>query len=122
MSVYDPNQQPAWTPPPEGYAPAPADAQPTTGGDRWALIALAVSLSVVLTACIPGFACLAPLVVGIIALVQAKTAADASRARTYGWIATGIGIFILVVGVGAVIAYGALIASIINNPEFRRLR
>jgi hypothetical protein len=123
MSVYDPNQQPAWTPPaPAGYADAPVDARPTTGGDRWALIALAVSLSVILTSCIPGFACLAPLVVGIIALVQAKTAADPGRARTYGWVATGIGIFILVVGIGAIVAYGALIASVINSPEFRRLR
>jgi hypothetical protein len=123
MSVYDPNQHPAWTPPtPTGYTDAPVDARPTTGGDRWALIALAVSLSVILTSCIPGFACLAPLVVGIIALVQAKTAADPGRARTYGWVATGIGIFILVVGIGVVVAYGALIASVINSPEFRRLR
>ena len=40
MSVYDPNQQPAWTPPaaPQGYTTVPADAQPTTGGDRWALV------------------------------------------------------------------------------------
>ena len=123
MTSYDPNQQqPAWTPTPEGYTTVPSDAQPTTGGDRWALIALAVSLSVVLSSCIPGFACLAPLVVGIIALVQAKNAVAPSRARTYGWIATGIGILILVVAVGAIAVYGALIAQLMNSPEFRNLR
>jgi Na+-driven multidrug efflux pump len=123
MSVYDPNQQPAWTPPPaapQGYTTVPADAQPTTGGDRWALIALAVSISVVLSSCIPGFACLAPLIVGIIALVQAKNAVDPSRARTYGWIATGIGIVILLLAIGVIALYGALFAQIFNNPEFRR--
>src|SRR5688572_24626159 len=103
MTTYDPNQQPAWTPPaPQGYTTVPADAQPTTGGDRWALIALAVSLSVILTSCVPGFACLAPLIVGIVALVQAKNAADPNRARTYGWIATGIGIVILLIGIGVI--------------------
>jgi hypothetical protein len=124
MSVYDPNQQPAWTPPPaaQGYTAVPSDAQPTTGGDRWALIALAVSLSVILTSCIPGFACLAPLIVGIIALVQAKTAVDPGRARTYGWVATGIGVLILVVAIGAIAAYGALIARIVNDPQFPNLR
>jgi hypothetical protein len=124
MSVYDPNQQPAWTPPPtsEGYTTVPLDTQPTAGGDRWALIALAVSLSVILTSCIPGFACLAPLIVGIIALVQAKNAVDPSRARTYGWVATGIGIVILVVAIGAIAVYGALFARLMNSPEFRNLR
>ena len=123
MSVYDPNQQPAWTPPPvapQGYTTVPADAQPTTGGDRWALIALAVSISVVLSSCIPGFACLAPLIVGIIALVQAKNAVDPSRARTYGLIATGIGIVILLLAIGVIALYGALFSQLFNNPDFRR--
>jgi hypothetical protein len=121
MSVYDPNQQPAWTPPaPQGYTTVPADSQPTTSGDRWALIALAVSLSVILTSCIPGFACLAPLVVGVIALAQAKNAVDPNRARTYGWIATGIGIIILLIGISAIALYGALISQLINDPNFRR--
>ena len=124
MSTYDPGQQPAWTPPPasEGYTTALPDTQPTASGDRWALIALAVSLSVILTSCIPGFACLAPLIVGIIALVQAKNAVDPSRARTYGWVATGIGIVILVVAIGAIAVYGALFARLMNSPEFRNLR
>jgi hypothetical protein len=122
MAVYDPNQQQNWTPPaPQpGYATVPADAQPTTGGDRWALVALAVSLTVLLS-CVPGVNCLAPLVVGIIALVQAKNAVDPSRARTYGWIATGIGILILLVAVVGIAAYGALIARIVNDPNFRNL-
>jgi hypothetical protein len=122
MAIYDPNQQQGWTPPaPQpGYATVPADAQPTTGGDRWGLIALAVSLTVILTSCIPGFACLAPLIVGIIALVQAKTAIDPSRARMYGWIATGIGILILLVVVGVIAVYGALLARLLNDPNFRR--
>jgi len=124
MSAYDPNQQqPAWTPPAaQGYTTVPSDATPTTGGDRWALIALAVSLSVILTSCIPGFACLAPLIVGIIALVQAKTAVDPGRARTYGWVATGIGIVILIVGIGVIALYGAVFARFMNSPEFRNLR
>jgi len=121
MSVYDPNQQQtAWTPPAPGpgYTSVPADAEPTTGADRWALIALAVSLTVVLS-CIPGLNCLAPLVVGIVALVQAKNAVNPSRARTYGWIATGIGILILTAAIVGVVAYGALVAQMLNNPRFR---
>jgi hypothetical protein len=122
MAIYEPNPQPEWTPPglQPGYTTVPADAQPTTGGDRWGLIALTVSLSVILTSCIPGFACLAPLIVGIIALVQAKTAIDPSRARMYGWIATGIGILFLLVFVGIIALYGALFAQLMNDPNFRR--
>ena len=123
MAIYDPNSQPEWaTPAPQpGYMSVPADAQPMTGGDRWALVALAVSLSVIGSCVIPGFGCLAPLVVGIIALVQAKTAVDPSRARLYGWIATGIGIFTLIMVVGIIAAYGALIARVMSDPNFRGL-
>jgi hypothetical protein len=122
MAIYDPNRQPEWTPPapPPGYAAVPADAQPTTGGDRWGLIALAVSLTVIGSCIIPGFSCLAPLIVGIIALVQAKTAVDPGRARLYGWIATGIGIVFLLLVVGIIAAYGALVAQLMNDPNFRR--
>jgi hypothetical protein len=122
MTVYDPNQQqPGWTPPATtpGYTTVPADSQPATGGDRWALIALAVSLTVLLS-CVPGFTCLAPLVAGIVALTQVKNAANPDRARMYGWIATGIGIVILL-GVVAIIGlYGALFARLMNDPSFRR--
>ena len=121
MTVYDPNQQSSWTPPgtPPGYATVPADSQPATGGDRWALVALAVSLTVLLS-CVPGFTCLAPLVAGIIALTQVKNAANPDRARTYGWIATGIGI-VIVLGVLAFLGlYGAIIASVLNDPDIRR--
>ena len=50
MAIYDPNPQPEWTPPvPQpGYTSVPADAQPMTGGDRWALVALAIAIAVVL--------------------------------------------------------------------------
>ena len=119
MAIYDPNPQQEWNPPQPGYTTVPADAQPTTGGDRWALIALAVSITVIGSCVIPGFSCLAPLIVGIIALVQAKTAVDPSRARLYGWIATGIGILILLLVVGIVAAYGALIARVMSDPNFR---
>ena len=123
MAIYDPNPQPEWTPPaPQpGYTTVPADVQPASGGDRWALIALAVSLTVLLS-CIPGLNCLAfmaPLVVGIIALVQAKNAVNPSRARLYGWIATAIGIVLLLVVVGIVIVYGAVVARMISDPSFQ---
>jgi hypothetical protein len=119
MAIYDPNPQQEWNPPAQQPGYTPADAQPMTGGDRWGLVALAVSLSVIGSCVIPGFGCLAPLIVGIIALVQAKTAVDPSRARLYGWIATGIGIFTIVVGVGIIVAYGALVARLMSDPNFR---
>jgi len=121
MAIYDPNPQPEWIPPAQqpGYGAVPPDAQPMTGGDRRGLVALAVSLSVIGSCVIPGFGCLAPLIVGIIALVQAKTAVDPSRARLYGWIATGIGILTLLVVVGIIAAYGALVARLMSDPNFR---
>jgi len=76
----------------------------------------------VLFSCVPGLNCLAflaPLVVGIIALVQAKNAVDPSRARLYGWVATGIGILLLLVVVGIIAIYGAVVARIISDPSFR---
>ena len=120
MAAYDPNQN--WTPPgPEpGYTTVPVDSEPTTGADRWALIAVAVSLTVLGSCIIPGFSCLAPLVVGIVALTQAKNAANPSRARTYGWIATGIGIFVLVVVLAIIGLYGAVIIAAINEANNNR--
>lgn len=126
MSVYDPGQQPV---PPTtnlgGYTTVPSDAQPATSADRWGLIAVTVAVMTVLS-CVPGLNCiapLAPLVAGIIALSQAGRAADPDRARTYGWIATGLGIIILLAGVALIAVYGAFFASMMqqiqNNPEFR---
>src|SRR5689334_4692032 len=114
MAIYDPNPQPEWTPPaPQpGYASIPADAQPMTGGDRWGLVALVIGIMVPV-ACIPGLNCLAPLVsliMGIVVLNKAKTAADPSRARLYGWLATGIGALFFILAVIGIAAYGALIA------------
>jgi Na+-driven multidrug efflux pump len=54
--------------------------------------------------------------------VQAKTAVDPSRARTYGWVAIGIGILILLAVVGIIAVYGAVLARVMNDPEFRNLR
>lgn len=120
MAIYDnPSPQPpSWTPP--GYTTVPSDAQPTTDGDRWAIIALAVAATTLIS-CIPFVNCLAPLVplvVGIITLNKAKTAIDPSKARLYGWIATILGGLVLLVVIGAVVAYGALFASLMNNPDF----
>ena len=120
MAIYDQNQnQPVWTPPSEAPgAFVPAGGEVITGGDRWALIALAVSLTVIGSCVIPGFSCLAPLIAGIVALVQAKNAANPSRARTYGWIATGIGIVILLAIIALVALYGALFFRLVNDPSF----
>jgi hypothetical protein len=123
MAIYDPNQQqPAWQPPDAPAFTAPQTGlEQTTGGDRWALIALAVSLTVLLS-CVPGLNCLAflaPLVVGVGALTQAKNAANPSRARTYGWIATGIGIVILLGFVAIIVLYGALFIQLLNDPSFQ---
>ncbi len=123
MSVEgDPYQQPAWAPSEGAMQSSMSEgAELTTNGDRWALIALSVSLAIILSSCVPGFSCLAPLVAGIIALTQAKNASNPARARTYGWIATAIGIVLLVGVLLIVVLYGALIASTINemNREFR---
>jgi Na+-driven multidrug efflux pump len=120
MAIYDQNQDPpVWTPPTAATGPlAPDGGEVTTGGDRWALIALAVSLTVIGSCVIPGFSCLAPLIAGIVALVQAKHAANPSRARTYGWIATGIGIFILLAIAALIALYGALFFRLLNDPSF----
>lgn len=124
MSVFDdPNQQPAWTSssatPPERYG-MPANAEAANNADRWALIALAVSLTVLLS-CVPGVSCLAPLIIGVVALIQARNAANPDRARIYGWIATGIGIVIFLGGLAILVLYGTAIASIMNeiNTELR---
>jgi Na+-driven multidrug efflux pump len=55
--------------------------------------------------------------VGIIALTQAKNAANPDRARTYGWVATGIGIFILLAVIVVIFLYGAMFMSAMNQME-----
>ena len=123
MAIYDPNQQPVWNPPVDLPNPAagPTETQPTTTGDRWAIAALAIAATTLIS-CIPLVNCLAPLVplvVGIITLTKARTAIDPSKARLYGWLATGLGIVFLL-GIIAVIAlYGTLIATLMNDPNFR---
>src|SRR5689334_23772891 len=121
MAIYDPNQQPVWNPPVDvpRLAPSPGEPQPTTNGDRWAIAALAVAATTLIS-CIPLVNCLAPLVplvVGIITLTKAKTAVDPSKARLYGWLATGLGILVLLVVIVVIIGYGALIATLMNDPR-----
>jgi hypothetical protein len=110
---YDPYGQPAAAP--SEYTQAPGDARPATNADRWALIALVVAATTILSCLVPGFSCLAPLAVGIVALTQASKAADPKQARTFSWIAIGIGVVILV-GVLVIIGlYGAIIVAAIND-------
>ena len=123
MAVYDPNQQPVWNPPVDtpSYTAGSSESQTTTIGDRWAIAALAV-VATTLISCIPIVNCLAPfvpLVVGIITLTKAKTAIDPSKARLYGWLATGLGIVILLLVVGLLALYGTLFATLMNDPNFR---
>jgi len=124
MAIYDPNQQPAWNPPVDLPSPTSGEVQPTTGGDRWAIAALAIAATTLIS-CIPFVNCLAPLVplvVGIITLTKAKTAIDPSKARLYGWLATGLGIVFLLAIVALIALYGTLIATLMNDPRFRNLR
>ena len=121
MAIYDPNQQPAWNPPVDLPSATPGEVQPTTGGDRWAIAALAIAATTLIS-CIPLVNCLAPLVplvVGIITLTKAKTAVDPSKARLYGWLATGLGIVFLLVIIALIALYGTLIATLMNDPRFR---
>src|SRR5262245_19724532 len=116
MAVYDPNQQPAWNPPVDLPNPPPGETLPTTGGDRWAIAALAIAATTLIS-CIPLVNCLAPLVplvVGIITLTKAKTAIDPSKARLYGWLATGLGIVLLLAVVALIALYGTLFATLMN--------
>lgn len=117
MATYDP------PPPHQPYNTSAfvtaADAQPTTEGDRWGLIAITVAVMALLS-CVPLLNCLvpfAPLTAGIVALVRAKSAANPSRARTYGWIATifgGLLVLALLVILGL---YGAVIIQAINQAQ-----
>ena len=121
MTFDNSDEQPVWQPSEgqPGSDTMPPGAEPTTSADRLALIAITVSVTVVLS-CIPFFNCLAPLaplIIGGIALSKAKQAANPDRARTYGWIATGIGIVIVIVVIIGIIAYGAMFMTMFNEME-----
>lgn len=126
MAIYDPGQQPSWNPPVEapGFTAGPSETQPTASGDRWAIAALAIVGSTLIS-CIPGLNCLSPLVpliVGIITLTKAKNAIDPSKARLYGWLAVGLGALFLLALIGIIALYGTLIASLMRDPRFQELR
>jgi len=126
MAVYDPNQQPSWNPPGNmpSYSAGTSESQPTTIGDRWGIAALAIFITTLIS-CVPILNCLAPfvpLVVGIITLTKAKSAIDPSKARLYGWLATGLGILLLLVVVGLIAVYGAFFAALVNDANRNRLR
>ncbi|HEU4328551.1 MAG TPA: hypothetical protein VFS21_35765 [Roseiflexaceae bacterium] len=120
MTVYDSNPTPPTTPLGGYTTDAPADTRPMANGDRWGLIAVTIAVMTLLS-CVPGGTCLAPLVAGIVALTQVKNAVDPSKVRTYGWIATGVGIAVILIGLVAIVGYGAFIASLMeqvqNNPD-----
>ncbi|MBC8161814.1 MAG: hypothetical protein H7Z42_11400 [Roseiflexaceae bacterium] len=122
MSTFDPPQTPPGYPPATGFT-QPVGAQPTADGDRWGLIAITVVVMSLLS-CVPGLNCLlpfAPLVAGLIALNKAKDAVNPQQVRTYGWIATILGILFLLAIVAVVVLYGAIFASAFgelqSNPD-----
>jgi hypothetical protein len=129
MTNYDPNQPPQpYTPPTlpstsasvsttPGYVSVPADAQPAADGDRWAIAALAVAVTTLASCVIPGAGCLVPLIAGIITLTKASTAVDPSKARLYGWLSTGLGIAAILLTIGFVAIYGAIIMQAINEAQ-----
>jgi hypothetical protein len=108
----------SWNPPPgSSHLDMPPGAEPSTKADKWALVALAVGITGVVW-CVPIVNCLAPftpLIIGIVALAMAKNAANPSRARTYGWVATGIGIVIALVLIAFFVFYGAVFMAAIEE-------
>lgn len=116
---YDPEPtQPSFTPPP-GFAAAPEIATERNDGDNWALIAITVA-AMTLLSCVPGLNCiapLAPLIAGIVALSKAKSASNPQQAKTFGWIATILGILVLLAAVAIIILYGAIIAGAIQDAQ-----
>lgn len=102
-----------WQAPPAAYgAPAPQNTS--------ALVLTILSGIVTLSCCIPG---IAPLILGIMALTKQSTDPEASRRLTkWGWIAFGIGLALVVLGVIAFIALGTAgvfdDGSYGSDPEF----
>lgn len=117
----DSDQQVVWMPPSSSPGnptpPMTSDGERTTSADRWALVALTISLTAVLSSCIPGFGCFAPLIAGIVALTQANKAANPERARTYGWVAVGIGGLFLLVMVVIIVLYGAALFGMFGQLQ-----
>lgn len=95
----DADKEPAWKHP---------GAEPIASADKWALVALAASLAMLIGQ-IPVVNCLMTplltLIVGGVALTRAKEATNLHRARRYGWIATGIGLLEVVIIGGAVVFF-----------------
>ncbi|KGN37631.1 DUF4190 domain-containing protein [Knoellia aerolata] len=87
-----------WQAPPAAYgAPAPQNTS--------ALVLTILSGIVTLSCCIPG---IAPLILGIMALNKQSTDPEGSRRLTkWGWIAFGVGMALVVLGIIGFIALGA---------------
>lgn len=114
---YEPGQQQVWSQPESSGYREFGNGETCRGADKTALVALAISVFIVFS-CIPFVNCLvpfAPLVAGIMALVQAKNAANESRARTYGWIATAIGIGYVIFILAVLFLYGAVIMEAVRQ-------
>jgi len=119
----DPYRKEVWSPSSgSGGTADAAGAETSTGADKVALIALTTTVVVVLGMCIPGGGCLlpfAPLVIGIMAVVQSKNAANPNRSRTYGWISIIAGLIPLIVFIVIAILYGGMIITAIASGEYR---
>jgi Na+-driven multidrug efflux pump len=119
----DPYRKEVWSPSSgSGGTADAAGAETSTGADKVALIALTTTVVVVLGMCIPGGGCLlpfAPLVIGIMAVVQSKNAANPDRSRTYGWISIIAGLIPMIVFIVIAILYGGVIIAAITSGEYR---
>lgn len=91
------------------------DAPRPNGYDQLAVVALIGSIAVLVfylpLSCIPCLGTLiiipltfVPLGLGIATLLQAHKAAEPGRARTYGWIATALGILLIALIVALIVA------------------
>jgi hypothetical protein len=120
----DPYRKEVWSPSSgSGGTANVAGAETSTGADKVALIALTTTIIVVVGMCIPGGGCLlpfAPLVIGIMAVVQSKNATNPDRSRTYGWISIIAGLLPLIVFIVIAILYGGVIITAITSGDFQR--
>ncbi|NJN67872.1 MAG: hypothetical protein HC884_14755, partial [Chloroflexaceae bacterium] len=106
----------------EGRPTCPPGRRHPPGRIKLALIALTTTILVVLQFCTGGIAsCLipfAPLVMGIVAVVQSKNAANPDRARTYGWISVIAGSLPIIIFIVIMVIYGGAIIAAISSGEF----